>query len=316
MLQVDDRRGSAGVIHWITAGVTALILLSAAGGCARRLPADVAPRMDVALEIRKALGTTAAESSTTQTAAEPTGFADFTGVFRVVGTPPPRLPLPVSGSDAGYCAPGGKAPLSEQVVVGPNGELANVLISLDMKIAEFWIHPDYAATATATLTGDQAFDQKGCVFLSHVFAMRATQSVEIRNSDSVSHNTNLAGKGKARVDNRVIPAHGSFIYSPGGPSGVPFDVACNIHPWMKAFIYVADHPYFAVTDDQGRFTIKNLPAGVELQFRVWKEVKPSDWSNVTVNGSPGNWNRGRFKLTLQPGQPTHWEIVVDAATLQ
>ncbi|GIW94284.1 MAG: hypothetical protein KatS3mg110_2325 [Pirellulaceae bacterium] len=304
--------------RWIlfSGAVVPLCLLVILPGCARKLPADVSPRMDVVREIRQALGSGTAATESTASTAEPTGFATFEGVFRVVGTPPPRTPLPVSGGDAGYCAPGGKAPLSEQVVVGPNGGLANVLVTLDMKIPDTWIHPDYAATANATLTGDDAFDQKGCVFLSHVFAMRATQTVEIRNSDDVSHNTNLAGKGRARVENRVIPAHGSFLYAPGGPSGVPFDVSCNIHPWMKAYMYVADHPYFAVTDEEGKFRIENVPAGVELQFKVWKEVKPSDWSGVTVNGAPGNWSRGRFKVTLQPGETLQWQVQVDAATLQ
>lgn len=302
---------------WWISFAGAMLGCFASWGCARKLPADVSPRMEVAQEIRQAILSASPQAvQEAAPAAEPTGFADLTGVFRVNGTPPPRVPLPISGGDAGYCAPGGQAPLSEQVVVGPNGELANVLITLDMKVPPTWIHPDYEATATASLTGANAFDQKGCVFLSHVFAMRATQTVEIKNSDDVSHNTNLAGKGKARVENRVIPAHGSFVYAPGGPSGVPFDVSCNIHPWMKAFMYVADHPYFAVTDKEGRFTIPKLPAGVELQFRVWKEVKPSDWSNVTVNGSPGNWSRGRFKLTLQPNEVTQWEVSVDAATLQ
>ncbi len=294
--------------------MSAVILFSS--GCTRRLPADVSPRMEVVREIRQAFATRSVQQEAEQATNEPTGYASVEGLFRVVGTPPPRVPLPVSGGDAGYCAPGGKAPLSEQVVVGPDGGLANVLITLDMKIPDSWIHPDYVATANSTLTGPAAFDQKGCVFLSHVFAMRATQSVEIRNSDDVSHNTNLAGKGRARVENRVIPAKGSFIYSPGGASGVPFDVSCNIHPWMKAYMYVADHPYFAVTDQEGKFQIANLPAGVELQFKVWKEVKPSDWSGVTVNGAPGNWNRGRFKVTLAPEQTLQLEVLVDAATLQ
>ncbi len=289
-------------------------MLVVLAGCARELPRDVRPQMDIAQDIRAALGSSGG-SDAAVTLAEPTGFANFTGVFRVSGTPPVMPPVTVSGGDAGYCAPGGQAPLAQTVVVGPGGGFANVLIALDTTIPETWVHTDYEASREALLAGADGFDQKGCMFLSHVFAMRATQQVEVINSDAVSHNTNISAKGKARITNDVIPAGSKSIYAPGGASGVPFDISCNIHPWMKAYMFVADSPYFAVTDMDGKFEIKNLPAGVELTFKVWQEKISSKWDGATVNGAPVQWARGKFKLTLQPDQTDNWEVTVPGAML-
>jgi len=300
--------------------VTATIVstLLAVVGCARALPDDARADPDAVRAIRASLDAkpAASEPESGSVAATPTGFADFTGMFRVDGDPPAMPPVRVEGGDAAYCAPGGKAPPAETVVVGPGGGLAHVLVALDSKIPAEWEHERYAAARDALLTGDQAFDQKGCRFLTHVFAMRATQSVEVRNSDSVSHNTNIAAKGKARITNDVIPGGSKSIYAPGGPSGIPFDVGCNIHPWMRAYMFVAESPYFSVTNLEGQFELRGLPAGVELTFRVWHETLGGKWDSATVNGAAAGWSRGKFAITLQPGQSENWEIVVDAAAFR
>lgn len=293
----------------------AVVLLA---GCQRQLPYDVSVNESNVEKLRRVFGTDAPvveEAEATEAVETPTEFADFTGRFIVEGEPPAMPTLAVSGTDAGVCAPGGKAPLSEEVVVGPDNGLANVLIYLDMDIPVEWEHESYAATRDALLAGENGFDQKGCVFLSHVFAMRSTQTVEIINSDPVSHNTNIAATGRAKTSNDILPAGSTTTYSPGGASRGPFPVTCNIHPWMRAYMVVRDNPYFAVTDESGRFEIKNVPAGVDLSFRVWQERIGNNLENVTVNDSAAKWSKGRFKLRLEPGSVEDWNIVVDAAIL-
>jgi hypothetical protein len=288
-----------------------------AAGCARKLPPDVQADMKAVSQMRELLVSKAdGAGSAVASTANPTGFATFTGTFRIDGPAPVMQPVRVSGDNAGYCAPGGQAPLSDEVVVGSDGGLANVLIYLDMSVPADWEHPDHVATREAVLAGPAGFDQKGCMFLSHVFAMRSTQTVELINSDDVGHNTNVAATGKAKTTNELIPAHSKSPYTPGGGSRGPFLVTCNIHPWMKAYMIVRDNPYFAVTDKNGRFEIKNVPAGVELGFRVWQERIGNNWRDVSVNGAPATWSKGKFSLNLQPDATESWEVVVNASIFE
>jgi hypothetical protein len=197
------------------------------------------------------------------------------------------------------------------LVVDSNGGIKDVVIYLAGP-GKFpagnpkWEHPDYAAKRDATLD----FDQKNCVFLTHMEAMRSTQKLRILNSDTVGHNTKIDATGKAVPLNATIPASASTIYQPGGEAQEPFDVSCSIHPWMSARMIVRDSPYFAVTKPDGTFEIANVPAGVPLEFRVWQE-KSKFIQDVTVKGKQEKWKGGRMKITLTPDQPMALDVVVD-----
>ena len=288
------------------------IFALASTGCQRIIaPEVVVANEGTTLAIRDVLEAGAGKGgAAASTLANPTGFADLTGTFTIIGTPPSRSAQSVT-SDQAICAPGGKAPLDEVVVVGPNGGIKDVLIYLDTEIPTdnpVWIHPDYDATKNAIVK----FDQKNCIFLSHVFAIRTTQKMQIMNSDTVGHNTNLAPRKGANSFNQIIAAGGAVEHTPGGQSPDPFSVSCNIHPWMKANMITRDSPYFAVTGADGKFTIPNVPAGVELEFRVWQEGA-NFLQSVTLNGAPDtDWAKGRFKITLQPGTPTNLDVQVNA----
>ena len=244
----------------------------------------------------------------------PTGFANIRGTVTLNGSAPALAPISVTGGDAAICSPGGQIPPNQAIVVGPNNGLANVLIYLDMTVPESWEHDDYLATKDALLAGEQGFDQKACVFLSHVFAMRSTQSVEIINSDPVGHNTNIAPSRGAQQSNNTLPSNSKSVYSPGGETAAPFKVTCAIHPWMSAWMITRDNPYFAVTKPDGSFEIKNVPAGVPLRFRIWQEAAPL--KEVTINNEVTPLKKGRLNLTLQPQEEKEMSIVVDAGVFQ
>lgn len=269
---------------------------------------------DVAERMRERINVGGAGGGPAVAAADPTGFATIRGVFAVNGTPPQMAQLAVTGGDTNVCAPGGNVPLAEDVVVN-DGKLANVLVYLDTSIPLEWEHEQYVATRDAVLKGEEGFDQKACIFLSHVFAMRSSQTVEIINSDPVGHNTNIQPVKGAQPSNNTLPANSSAMYSPGGEAPSPFPVTCSIHPWMKAWMITRDNPYFAVTKPDGSFEIPNVPAGVPLTFRVWQE-RPGFLQNVTLNGAATKWSKGRFKVTLNPGEDVELNVAVDAATLQ
>jgi hypothetical protein len=302
------------VSSWQRSLPLALVAWAALAGCARHLPPAERVEVSNVVALRTALGGGAAESSSAgpaAAAAEPTGWATLKGSFKLNGTPPQRVALDVN-KDQAVCAPGGKPVLSESLVVdSASGGIKDVVIYLVTKYPAQdarWEHPDLAANRETTLT----YDQKNCVFLSHMFAMRSTQKLKILNSDSVGHNTKIDASGKAASINATIPVASYTLYEPGGESAEPFNVSCSIHNWMSARMLVRDTPYFAVTKPDGSFEIQNVPAGVPLEFRAWQE-QANFLQKVAVNGKAETWPKGRFKVALQPDEQKTLDVVVDAA---
>jgi hypothetical protein len=314
-MKPENKFAMTSLVRWLVPGALAAVL----GGCARPQPPaiTVTPTNASVVALRSALGTGAnAAAAAPATVAEPTGWATLRGTFKLTGQAPERSPLTVD-KDMQVCAPGGKQVLSESLVVDSATQgIKDVVIYLagpgkfpvgDAK----WEHPDYAAGADAT----REFDQKNCVFLEHMFAMRSKQKLKILNSDPVGHNTNMQGGGKANPLNATIPAKGDATYEPGGESSEPFAVSCSIHPWMSARMLVRDSPYVAISKADGTFEIKNIPAGVPLEFRVWQEAGKF-LQDVTVNGQAEKWSKGRLKVTLQPDEVREMQVVVDAGVFK
>ena len=296
-------------------GLTILAVAPLGVGCQREGLAPPVRAVEAnVVALRTAMGgDKAAGPATTVAAAEPTGWATLKGKFTVDGAPPARPPLPID-KEQDVCMPGGKPVPSEAVVVGPDGGLKNVVIYLETKYKADdpkWEHPDYAATKT----GEVIFDQKQCIFLTHLVAMRSTQVMKVLNSDPTGHNTKLEGDGGARPDNFTVPANSSALYSPGGESQQPFGVSCSIHTWMSAWALVRNSPYFAVTNDKGEFEIANVPAGVPLKFRVWQE-KVRFISAATVTGTTEKpFGKGRLEVKLASDETRALEFKIDAKLL-
>lgn len=292
-----------------------LLLIAVLAGCERATAPALSYNESNSRELRKMLqaGQASAESSADASAAEPTGWATISGKFTLAGNPPPRSPLQVN-KDVEVCAPGFKQVLEESLVIGPGNGIQNVLIFLGTPIPQDnskWVHESYNELATQELL----FDQKNCVFLSHVAAMWFKQKAKVMNSDPVGHNTNLDSKRGAAAANFTVPANSFAYYEPGRASPAPFGVSCSIHPWMTAWMMVCESPYFAVTKEDGSFEIKNLPAGVPLELRVWQE-KAGFLQSVTLNGQATKWNKGRFKVNLTADQPLAMDVAVDATVFQ
>ena len=253
-------------------------------------------------EIRVSLvgsgGAAAGGSAAATSDQQPTGWATLKGRFVLDGPAPQRQPLKVD-KETDVCAPGGKPVLSEAIVVDSSGGVKDVVIYLTSKISEDepWTHPSMKPGVS---TDKVDFDQKACIFLSHVLAMRTGQTLNILNSDPVGHNTNMAPQ-KNPGFNQIIPSGTAGItYTPSSEENAPFPAACSIHPWMGAYILVRNNGYFAVTAPDGSFEIPNLPAGVDLEFRVWQE-KTKFVQNVTVDGESQKWGKGKFTKVLTDG---------------
>lgn len=142
-----------------------------------------------------------------------------------------------------------------------------------------------------------SFDQPCCQFEPHVLCMREGQTLIAKNSAAIPHNVNLIGGTTNPSLNVLIPPGGSYKIEGLRASRFPLPVNCTIHGWMKMFVRVFNHPYFAVTDEQGRFEIKDAPAG--------------DWNLVVWQESVG-WVQGGktgVSVSIKDGQTTELEAL-------
>lgn len=196
----------------------------------------------------------------------------------------------------------------ESLVVGDDGGLSNVVVYVRTKGVD--VHPDYASSQS----GAVELDNKDCRFAPHVIGVRTGQPLEIKNSDPVGHNTNASLTINPPF-NVIIPSGGSTTQNLKSAELLPAPVSCNIHPWMKGWLLVRPDPYFAISAEDGTFEIKNLPAGKELEFQVWQE-KSGYVQNAKIDGKDAGWKRGRFKMTIKPGDNDLGEIKLDPAQFQ
>jgi hypothetical protein len=272
-------------------------------GCPRQQPPEYQTRAGDIERISGAVGGASAEAAVKEVA-NPTGWATLRGKFTMSG--PVALPPISVTKDQQIC--GNTAP-NPAVQLGPNNEVQFVLIYIDKlpALEDPWVHPDYTATAN----DEVEFDQKKCIVLSHVLGMRSTQKLKVLNSDTVGHNTSI----KAFGFDTIIAAGSSSIVDSVKAIKEPAGTSCAIHPWMSAYIMATPHPYIAVTDEKGEFEIKNIPAGVDLEFRIWQE-QVKYVPGGTVGGAPVTWPKGRMKAKFENDETRVMEVVLDAAKFQ
>ena len=207
---------------------------------------------------------TAAPSAAAPVKAE--GFGTLKGQITFAGDPPAPKVLFEKGKaakDPEVCAK--DAPLmSERLLVdsGTKG-VKNVLVYLNKPTSV----SDEAKKAAAAI--QVLFDQNKCVFEPHVLGIVSGSPITLKSSDPVNHNINA--KLKVQSFNQLLAPQGKTEFTPQGPERTPAEVTCDIHPWMKAWWMVFNHPYFAVADAKGYFEIKNAPAGTQ-KLVVWQEA--------------------------------------------
>ncbi len=188
----------------------------------------------------------------------------LTGTVTWQGPVPDKKTIAVTkdGETCGHEKP------NQEILVGANKTLKNAVVSID------GIKSGEAFKADAPIV----FDQKECLFLHHVAVVPTGATLDVRNSDDILHNTHFNAV-KNKGENFAIPAGKSNSYTV--KSAETIKVTCDIHPWMSSWVIVRDNPYFAVTDENGKYTIKNVPPGT-YKASVWQEtvgkggVKPVD----------------------------------------
>ncbi|SVA65579.1 uncharacterized protein METZ01_LOCUS118433 [marine metagenome] len=113
-------------------------------------------------------------------------------------------------------------------------------------------------------------DQKGCVYTPHVFGILRDQTLLIKNSDVTLHNIHSMPKVNKEFNFAMPKVVKEKTASFDQSEDAPFYIKCDVHPWMKTWALVSDHPYFAVTDAQGNFSIDGIPAGT-YEVVCWQE---------------------------------------------
>jgi hypothetical protein len=206
---------------------------------------------------------------------------------------PKREPLDVK-QDRPHCLANGPL-LDEAVIVNPkNRGIKNVVVYLrpaaknvlDFPAAQ--IHPDDAKRKPAEVV----IDQPCCLFVNRVTIARPGDKLVVKNPAPVAHNFFWTSQHNGDL-NETIPAGKSWtLPKPLVLERSPIPYRCTIHPWMAGYVRIFDHPYFALTDTDGNFTIPNAPAG---QFRIvfWHE-------SVGVRGGI----EGRFGEPIAVAGPT------------
>lgn len=116
-------------------------------------------------------------------------------------------------------------------------------------------------------------DQPCCHFEPHVLAMQAGETLLVKNSAPIPHNVNLAVSPRSGMAgfNQILPPNTSKSVEGVKAWYTPMNVRCDIHPWMQAYAWVFPHPYYAVTDKDGKFTLKGAPVG-KYNLVVWHEA--------------------------------------------
>jgi plastocyanin len=165
------------------------------------------------------------------------------GTVRFTGAAVEQKKLPVT-VDQSVC---GKEKDAEDVVLSPEKGIRNVVVSLQT--------PPPGATWPVSLPMVQ-MDQQQCMFVPRVVVVPVGGTVEFLNTDRLLHNLHSASTGNPTF-NRTQPRGRTIPIVFKKPEIIRVD--CDLHPWMRAWVVVADHPFYAVTNNQGEFILDNVP---------------------------------------------------------
>ena len=197
------------------------------------------------------------------------------GSIRYSGVPIERKKLPVT-IDQYIC---GKEKEAEDLVLSSNNGIRNAVVSLQ--------NPPPGAKGDWKLPPAK-MDQKQCSFVPRVVIVPVGESMEFLNSDRLLHNVRSAAKENSPF-NRAQPHARTISFVFKQPELLRVD--CDLHSWMRGWVVVAAHPFYAVTNEQGEFSLENVPPG-KYTLQIWQESLGNMTQEVTVG------NKGTTTVTV------------------
>lgn len=216
---------------------------------------------------------------------------DITGVVTLSGTPPAEKAITPLKEDPICGKFYTEMPMTRFYVVGPNKELADVIVLLKgvpAKVAD-------AAAAPVVI------DQKNCLYSPQIVALQTGQKLLVKNSDPLPvamHNVHInptaepnTAANATKINAAQMAGAADLTYTfPAAENFMKFQ--CDVHQWMFAWVTVVDNSYFAVTDKNGKFTIKNVPAGKYKIAALHRKVAPTGVEKdieVTADGGKADF---------------------------
>ena len=209
----------------------------------------------------------------------------ITGTVKYEGKVPPMKALKMA-SDPICDGKHQNAPArSEWLIVGKSGELKNAFV---------WIKKGAAGNKAAPKE-HAVLDQNGCIYSPHVLGVQVGQVVDILNTDGTLHNVHAMPKLNSEF-NIAMPKFKKKKEVTFTKQETMFPIKCDVHPWMKCYVAVVNHPFFDVTGEDGNFKISGLPAG-KYTLEVWHEKLGTKSVSVTVADVDGATETVNFTLT-------------------
>jgi plastocyanin len=198
----------------------------------------------------------------------------ITGTAKYEGRTPPSRRLAMDADPA--CAAKHSTPaVAETIVLGDGNALANVLVRV---IDGLPAGKTYPAPSQPVV-----MDQNGCVYTPHVMGVMVNQQFKVKNSDGLLHNVHSLSEVNPPF-NKAMPASVTEAdYSFAKEEN--FRIKCDVHPWMGSHVSVMNHPFFAVSGADGKYTIEGLPPGT-YTIEAWHEFErfPAQTQKVTIAG--------------------------------
>ncbi len=195
------------------------------------------------------------------------------GKVNFKGDKPPKFKELKMGADK-YCenhhANDAAKPRPEYFVVNPNNTVRDVFVYIKSGLPkQEWPKP-----------AKTVLDQVGCMYVPHVLGVMAGQEIEIKNSDATSHNIHALPKANAEFNFGQTQKGMTKVETFKNPE-MAIKIKCDVHPWMAAWCHVMTHPFFAVTNVEGTFEIKDVPPG-EYELAFWQERSEEQVMKVKV----------------------------------
>ncbi len=197
------------------------------------------------------------------------GGGTIKGQVKYGGAPPARVKIDIT-KDQKVCGAETEK-LKEDLVVGAGGGIQNAVVRI-VGIEK--------GAALKPASPNPTLDQKVCQFRPHVAMFPAGSTLDVLNSDGILHNVHTYGEANPPV-NKAQPGFKKQIQLNFAKPEFPIRVECDAHPWMRSWLVVQDHPYYAVTEESGSFSIANVPAG-DYDLEIWQETLGRQTAKVSV----------------------------------
>ena len=211
--------------------------------------------------------------------------SSVTGTVTFTGAPPTLKPLAMSADPA--CAKKHTKPVAdERLALGSGNTMGNVIVWVSKGLPSGKTYP--APTTPVTL------DQVGCQYKPHAQGIMVGQPYKILNSDGILHNVHSLPKVNPQFNKPMPPTMKETTTTFAKPEPI-FQIKCDVHPWMIAYVGVFTHPFFAATGTDGKFTISGLDAGT-YEISAWHEVLGTQTATVTVAATGSKTQDFKFAM--------------------